>query len=308
MPVKTNEICGVLPVYKEKGMTSHDVISKLRRLYGIKKIGHTGTLDPNAEGVLIVCVNRAARFIELFSDSSKTYRAEIIFGRATDTDDITGKTIMEKPTAVSSEDLIHALKQFSGKIMQRPPIYSALKKNGKKLYDYAREGIEIEIPERPVVIYNIEAEEMDMLPETAVISVSCSKGTYIRSLCRDIGEALDTCACMGNLLRTEAGGISVEHALSLEQIEQVPFDKRGKLLLPVDDFLYAYPRVSSTDRGDHFIENGGELFSWNSADSFEFFKKGDLIRLYNSTGTFIGIGVFDSKDGNPCIRPKKLLV
>ena len=194
-------IHGIINVYKEKGFTSHDVVAKLRGIVGQKKIGHTGTLDPDATGVLPVCLGKATKLCDLLTDKNKTYEAVLLLGKTTDTQDITGEVLEEKSTeALTEEKVREAIEGFIGDYEQIPPMYSALKVNGKKLYELAREGKVIERKARPVKILDIQILEIDF-PKVRM-EVSCSKGTYIRTLCHDIGEKLGCGGCMESLIRT----------------------------------------------------------------------------------------------------------
>lgn len=305
-----NDISGVLPVYKPQGMTSHDVVDRIRRLYHLKRIGHTGTLDPNAEGVLIICLGKATKFISYFSDTDKSYRAEIIFGVATDTDDITGDVLIKATSQVTADALMAVLPQFTGTIDQKPPIYSAIKKDGMRYYDYARRGIDIDIPSRKTRIDEISLlADQSHFPDKAVIDVICASGTYVRSLCRDIGTALDTPACMGRLLRTAVGGIAVSDCLTLDALEAMDDVEKQAALLPVDRFLTGYPQVKSTQRGDHFIKNGAALYPWNVDGSLDSLSDETFVAIVDSGDSFIGIGkvVKDAKD-DPHVDPIRMLL
>lgn len=214
---------GFLNVYKPKGMTSHDVVYFMRKLTGIKQIGHTGTLDPFAEGVLPVCIGKATRLIEYLNDD-KEYLATVQFGSNTDTYDLDGVVTETFDKKISREDVITSLKDFEGEIFQTPPMYSAIKVNGKKLYDYARKGQTIEVAPRKVFIELISLENFDEAKQTAVIRVKCSKGTYIRSIAYDLGGKL---ACGGHLIkliRTRAGRFTLENSARLEDISKSPED------------------------------------------------------------------------------------
>ena len=202
-------IHGIINVYKEKGFTSHDVVAKLRGIVGQKKIGHTGTLDPDATGVLPVCLGKATKLCDLLTDKNKTYEAVLLLGKTTDTQDITGEVLEEKSTeALTEEKVREAIEGFIGDYEQIPPMYSALKVNGKKLYELAREGKVIERKARPVKILDIQILEID-LPKVRM-EVSCSKGTYIRTLCHDIGEKLGCGGCMESLIRTRVSTFRIE--------------------------------------------------------------------------------------------------
>ena len=209
-------IDGVINVYKEAGFTSHDVVAKLRGILRQKKIGHTGTLDPEAAGVLPVCLGKGTRLCDMLTDKKKTYETVLLLGVSTDTQDTTGTVLKEREVTCSSEEAEAAVESFLGDQMQIPPMYSALKVNGKKLYELAREGIEVERKPRPVHFYEIEILNMT-LPRIS-LRVTCSKGTYIRTLCHDIGEKLGCGAAMEKLVRTRVDRFSLENSHTLEEI------------------------------------------------------------------------------------------
>ena len=227
-------IHGIINVYKEKGFTSHDVVAKLRGIVGQKKIGHTGTLDPDATGVLPVCLGKATKLCDLLTDKNKTYEAVLLLGKTTDTQDITGEVLEEKSTeALTEEKVREAIEGFIGDYEQIPPMYSALKVNGKKLYELAREGKVIERKARLVKILDIQILEID-LPKVRM-EVSCSKGTYIRTLCHDIGEKLGCGGCMESLIRTRVSTFRIEDAKTLDEIETLKQEgKLAELLVPID--------------------------------------------------------------------------
>ena len=205
---------GVLNIYKPKGITSHDVVGIIRKFLGIKQVGHTGTLDPFAEGVLPVCIGKATRLIDYFDDN-KEYLATLQLGCATDTYDLEGKITSKSNKKIKREEFENELKNFSGEIEQTPPIYSAIKVNGKKLYEYARNGEEVKITPRKVEIFKIELRDFDETNQTATVKVNCSKGTYIRTLADDIGKNLDCFAHLIKLVRTKAGKFCVENSVQL---------------------------------------------------------------------------------------------
>ncbi|MBP5736715.1 MAG: tRNA pseudouridine(55) synthase TruB [Acidaminococcaceae bacterium] len=220
---------GIVNVLKPPGMTSHDVVSRIRRVYGVKKAGHSGTLDPDAAGVLPVFVGNATRLLEYAAADTKHYRAEGIFGIRTDTGDDSGKVLEAKSVPdITAADFEKVLQQFRGKIMQVPPMYSALKVNGKKLYEYAREGIVIERPARPVEVFRLTC--IKLYSPYFSLDIECSKGTYIRTLLEDIAASLGTCACMTFLLRTRAGDFSIKDAHTLDEIAENP----DRVLLPLE--------------------------------------------------------------------------
>ena len=216
--VNTKSCFGFLNIYKPAGMTSHDVVYKIRKITGIKQVGHTGTLDPFAEGVLPICIGKATRLIEYLTDD-KEYLATVQFGKSTTTYDLEGDVTSQTDKKVSENDILSALKDFAGEIEQFPPIYSAIKVNGKKLYDYARQGQEVEIKPRKVVIEKIELKKFDFESQSAEILVKCSKGTYIRSIAHDLGQKTGVGAYLTSLVRTKAGNFFVKNAIKLDDIE-----------------------------------------------------------------------------------------
>ncbi|MEG0310016.1 MAG: tRNA pseudouridine(55) synthase TruB, partial [Eubacterium sp.] len=286
------ELSGYLNVYKEKGLTSHDVVYKVRQILKTKKIGHTGTLDPNAEGVLVLCIGKATKMVQYLSDLDKVYEAEIIFGKETDTCDITGQVTEEKKADFTDQAFLNALSRFKGETMQVPPIYSALKVNGKKLYQYARAGETIDIPARSIFIKQLNAIETTHLPNRARFVVECSKGTYIRSLCRDIGKTLSTSACMGNLKRLRVGDFRIEYALRLSEINDLMAVERiDNVIMSPESALEHFRSVSSNDQGSRFLRTGNKLYQWNAIENYSDFEHEEILRLYDS-GEFMGIGRF----------------
>ncbi|KGX93129.1 tRNA pseudouridine synthase B [Pontibacillus halophilus JSM 076056 = DSM 19796] len=248
---------GILPLWKPKGMTSHDCVNRLRRILGTKKVGHTGTLDPDVEGVLPMCIGMATKLASYVTESAKTYEAEVYLGKATETEDREGAVIEEAQvsTELTIEHVRNVLDEFTGPITQIPPLYSAVRVNGKRLYEYAREGIEVERPAREVTISSIELMEerlsyTDDGGVTFPIRITCSKGTYIRTLCVDIGRALGYPAHMSNLVRTASGSFVQEEALTFDAIER--FAELGEVerhLEPLERGMRHYSRV--TVKPDH---------------------------------------------------------
>ena len=249
---------GILNVYKPKGMTSHDVVSFVRRQLKMKRIGHTGTLDPLATGVLPVLVGNATKLSDLIMADEKKYKARVTLGITTDTDDSTGEIIERKDVSVTEEKLKETVKKFVGEIAQIPPMYSAIKVDGQKLYRLARQGIEIERKPRYITIYSIDISNFDGI--SFDMDVHCSKGTYIRALCRDIGEALDTGAVMSELERTMSGVFTKENAYSFEQIENaVKSGEIENLLMPADSVLDDFLRIDVNSEYSQKIKNGIRL-------------------------------------------------
>lgn len=242
------QLFGFLNVYKPVGMTSHDVVAVLRRVTKIKQIGHTGTLDPFAEGVLPVCIGKATRLIEYLQDD-KEYLATVQFGASTNTFDLDGEKTFTSDKKVKKEEIIEALKSFEGEISQLPPIFSAIKVKGKKLYEYARKGEEVEIQPRKVFIENIELNSFDEESQQAQVLIKCSKGTYIRSIANDLGEKLGCGGYLVKLVRTQAGNFRVENSIQLDGI-----DVENNLLNPLD--VMDLPKISVNDEDLTRIKNG----------------------------------------------------
>lgn len=280
---------GFLNVYKPVGMTSHDVVSKLRKLTNIKQIGHTGTLDPFAEGVLPVCIGKATRLIEFLEDD-KEYLATVQFGVSTTTYDREGEVIYTSDKKLVSEDVKNALKIFEGEISQLPPIYSAIKVKGKKLYEYARSGQEVEIKPRKVTIENIELKSFDEKLQQAEILIKCSKGTYIRSIANDLGQKLECGAHLIKLVRTQAGRFRIENSVNLECLDVVE-----NLINPID--LLNYPKISATADDIEYIRNGRALKNKN-------LKHGSLVILIYNDNEICAVGIAD----NDVIKLKKVFL
>ncbi len=250
---------GILNIYKEAGFTSHDVVAKLRGILKQKKIGHTGTLDPDAEGVLPVCVGNATKLCGLLTEKEKTYEAVLLLGQETDTQDISGKILRTEEVKVSPEAVREAVESFQGSYDQVPPMYSALKIKGKKLYELAREGKVVERKARTVFLREISISRME-LPEVS-FAVTCSSGTYIRTLCHDIGQKLGCGGCMKSLLRTRVERFVIRDSLRLSQIEEKMAEGRiGDCLIPVDRMFGQYPKVQMKETGDRLVYNGNAFF------------------------------------------------
>lgn len=313
---------GILAVNKEKGFTSHDVVGKLRGILKQKKIGHTGTLDPDAEGVLPVCLGNSTKVCDLLTDSDKTYEAVIKLGLETDTQDITGKVLRECSAGnITKEIFWEAAGSFEGEYLQTPPMYSALKVNGKKLYEYARAGIEVERAPRKVFIRKLELLDWNEGEKEAGIRVECSKGTYIRTLCHDIGRMLGCGGTMKYLLRTKAAGFCLSETHRLSEIEEMAGggeEKIGEWIFPTDRIFSSYPAFGTAPDKDRLLLNGNVLGkkelmpengSGNAAGSDKEQCDRDLsvmngrgekedgkrIRLYDSSGEFRA--VYELKKG-----------
>ena len=281
-------INGIVNIYKEKGYTSHDVVAVLRKVVGQKKIGHTGTLDPDATGVLPVCLGRATKVCELLTDHDKTYEALLLLGKTTDTQDISGEVLEERnPGDLTEEEVRSCIESFIGEYDQVPPMYSALKVNGKKLYELAREGKTVERKSRKVQIHGIRILEMN-LPHVRM-EVDCSKGTYIRTLCHDIGEKLQVGGCMEELERTKVGRFLKEDAVTLDEVRQKMEQGEGaELFTPLDQIFAELPAVTVTDAKAWMSYNGNDLPERVLLEK-EAWTDGQEVRVYDSRKNFIGL-------------------
>lgn len=280
------ERSGVINIYKEAGYTSHDVVAKLRGILKQKKIGHTGTLDPQAQGVLPVCLGKGTKLCDLLADHDKEYEAVLRLGITTDTQDMEGNVLQESSVQVSEEEVRICILSFQGEQMQVPPMYSALKVNGKKLYELAREGKVVERKARSVTFHKIEVLWME-LPKVK-IRVQCSKGTYIRTLCNDIGEKLGCGGCMEELLRTRVERFALEDAVKLDEVQKAMEEGTvDSLILPVDRIFDQYPTAKTTTQGDLLVHNGNRLFSELLQEEPE--VESGYVRVYDSEDTFIGL-------------------
>lgn len=279
---------GVLNIRKEKGYTSFDVVAKLRGILHMKKIGHTGTLDPEAEGVLPVVLGKATKLVDLLTEKQKTYEALLHLGLETDTQDMTGTVLREKTVKVTEDEVRAVIDGFLGEQQQIPPMYSALKVDGKKLYELAREGKTVERKARTVHFYEIDIKKIE-LPYVR-FSVTCSKGTYIRTLCHDIGQKLGCGGCMEELLRTRSGNFVWEDSMTLAQVEEaVRNGTIGDRVISIGQVLKDYPEIFCTREGDRLLENGNALA--------ERFVRGEhkegWVRMCDSQGGFKGIYQWD---------------
>ncbi len=285
---------GIINIYKEKGFTSFDVVAKLRGILHIKKIGHTGTLDPDAEGVLPVCIGKATKVCELLTDKDKTYRAVVKLGVTTDTLDLSGKILSQVKSHICREELQAAAEQFVGEISQIPPMYSAIKINGKRLYQLAREGKTVERKPRNVVIHSLEIIHFSEENQEFTMEVSCSKGTYIRTLCDDIGQKLGCGAAMKELLRTKVGPFVLDEAVTLQEVEK----KRDQGLLPtlirpIDSVFTAYEKCAVSEDGMKILVNGNKL-PQNMLSYLA--KDGEKVRVYGADQKFYAIYEFVQKE------------
>lgn len=292
---------GVLCYYKPKGCTSHDVVYKVRKLYGTKQVGHTGTLDPLAEGVLVLMVGRAVKASEFLMSDTKEYVAKMRLGITTDTEDVTGTVTSEFSGEMPSRDNVKAtVSSFTGEIMQIPPMYSALKVGGKKLLDLARQGKEIERQARMVSVDRIEVYPTEKADEY-MLNTRVSKGTYIRTLCADIGKKLGTGAVMASLVRTCCGGFGIEDAYTEQQLSDMSMDERYALLCPVETLFDDCPKVVLGDFFARLGIHGCELYQKKLGTHLE---DGTLVRLYDKDG-FFALGRVMRFDDGSAIKPVK---
>ena len=301
---------GIINIYKEAGYTSFDVVAKLRGILRERRMGHTGTLDPQATGVLPVCVGKATKLCELLLDKEKAYEAVMLLGVTTDTEDMTGNVLKEQEARVTEAQVRAAAEKFTGVYGQVPPMYSALKVDGKRLYELAREGKEIERKPREVEIFentplSFEKDENGYV-KTVTLRVRCSKGTYIRSLLRDMGEYLGCGACMQSLVRTQAGAFSIETALTLDEVERARDEGRlSEILLPIDSFLMKYPAVSVLPEFLKYLYNGNQLERSMLAEEIVP-ADGDGFRVYDTEGKLVGLYLYRKEKKQ--LQPEKMFL
>ena len=294
-------IHGVINVYKEQGYTSHDVVAKLRGIVGQKKIGHTGTLDPDAVGVLPVCLGRATKLCDMLTDKDKIYEAVMLLGVETDTQDTTGQTVEERDISGLTEEAVKdAVAFFEGDYDQIPPMYSALKVNGKKLYELAREGKTVERKARKVHIYKIEIQSID-LPRVTM-TVHCSKGTYIRTLCHDIGQSLGCGACLEKLTRTKVSQFAISDSLTLKQIEICKEEGRlSEIVVPIDEMFAAYDSIVVSGEAARLAYNGNLIKECDAQKEKNILDEA-YVRVYDDTGKFIGVYQYHEREHAYLIR------
>jgi len=329
--MSSHELSGVLVLYKPCGMTSHDCVNRIRRLFGTKKVGHTGTLDPDAVGVLPILIGRAAKAADVLPDNDKVYRAGLKLGLTTDTEDITGE-VLSRDTTVDADgrnlytldDVKRVAADFVGEIMQVPPMYSALKRDGKKLVDLARQGIVVEREPRPVTIYSLEvslpdrdglssSDKVDCMMSDRdgnisepdyMLTVACSKGTYIRTLCADIGNALGCGGVMCSLTRLKASGFDISDSVTLETLESLGQSERECLLCPVESLFCDYPAVRLKPFFERLAHCGNELYQKKLGIDY---PVGQRIRLCGEGG-FFALGEVRSYPDGDAIKPIRLFV
>ena len=307
MTPQKNTFNGILNVYKEQGYTSHDVVAKLRGILKQKKIGHTGTLDPAAEGVLPVCLGKATKVCELLTDKDKTYQAVLHLGVVTDTQDMTGEILEQKDAAVSETEVREAILGFVGEYAQVPPMYSALKVNGKKLCDLAREGKTVERKARKIKILKITIDQI-ALP-FVTMTVTCSKGTYIRTLCADIGKALGCGGHMAELLRTATGSFSLENAIKLDDLKALAEQERAEeALLTMQEALRDFPVIKIAEGSTKLLYNGGKIQEKYFTKQPKALQEDEIAAVYDFENHLVGLYTLKKEETNFYIKPFKMLV
>ena len=298
-------INGVINVYKEVGYTSRDAVSRLTGILRQRKIGHTGTLDPAAEGVLPMCVGKATKLCELLTGHKKQYIAVMKLGIATDTEDTTGE-ITEKTNYpenwyeenLTAENLTKITDKFIGTQFQTPPMYSAKRVNGRRLYELAREGKVIERKPCEITVYGIEIKNIDIINRGITVIVDCSKGTYIRTLCKDIGEALGCKAAMKSLLRTRTGDFYLENSYKLDEIEKIVKENRlDEIIIPIEKIFHNLRRIDVTGYSSVLLDNGGivNMEEARLETGFDNIKDGEKFRMYNKDGEFKAVYCYYEK-------------
>lgn len=286
---------GILCIDKPQDFTSFDVVAKLRGILGMKRIGHAGTLDPMATGVLPVFVGTATKACDIMPDNSKSYRAGFLLGQTTDTQDITGKILTTSDKPVSEDDINKVLPEFKGKILQIPPMYSAVQVNGQRLYDLARQGIEVERKPREIEVEKINLIDYDEKTRTGNITISCGKGTYIRTIIHDIGGKLGCGGIMTSLVRTSASGFTLDDCYTLEQVQTAKDENRlESLILPVERVFNTLPEVRLNEHQTRLYRNGVKLdLSRVNGIKTDF----NLYSVYGFDGNFIGTALAEHDNG-----------
>lgn len=298
---------GILNIYKEKGFTSHDVVAVVRKILHMKKVGHTGTLDPDAEGVLPVCVGRGTKLADIIMDGHKSYRAILHLGTTTTTEDASGEVLEEKPVIFDEDKIREIVNGFIGELDQIPPMYSAVKVNGKKLYELAREGKVIERKPRKIRIYDIQIRRF-IPPCKVEMDVTCSKGTYIRTLCADIGEALGCGGHMAELTRTATGTFSLENAIKLGELKAMAeAGQVEKALLKLEDALTEYTKVFVSEKSAKLLYNGGKIRS-GFFKSEKAVENGQVVMVFDHEKNLVGLYTIIEEENDFFIKPFKMLI
>jgi len=287
-------INGVIVINKDKGFTSHDVVNVIRKIYSIRKVGHTGTLDPDATGVLPVCIGKGTKLADMLTFSDKSYIARVRLGLTTDTQDISGQVLTESKVNVSEAELLGAVSEYTGEIEQVPPMYSALKVNGQKLCDLARKGVEVERKPRKINIYSAEVSSFDGVEFN--LSVHCSKGTYIRTLCHDIGQHLGCGAVMTELQRTQSSCFTLDNAYTLSELKSMSEDELRLALMPIDSVFADYEAL--------YIDDNVRKRLCNGALCYVKAQEG-VYRVYGRDGAFLCIGEVKSDGSKNILKSQK---
>ena len=296
------DVSGIVVVNKHAGVTSNDIVIKLRRLFGTRQVGHTGTLDPMATGVLPVLIGRAVKASENITAENKRYTAHLKLGITTDTEDTTGTVLSKTDTLPKEEDVLAVCADFVGDILQTPPMYSALKVNGRKLVDLAREGITVERQARPITVHSLQA--VKLAEDLYELDVSCSKGTYIRTLCADIGAKLGCGGAMASLTRTESGPFSLSEAYTIDQLESMTEAERVSCVIPLENFFLDCPAVDLPAFYARLARNGCEIYQKKIRTDW---PVGTTVRMYHN-GVFFALGqVRDYPDGS-AVKAVKIFV
>ena len=296
---------GIICINKASGMTSHDVVNRLRRLYNTKKVGHTGTLDPMATGLLIVLVGNAVKASEYLMGGNKSYIAGLQLGMTSDTEDISGNITSRCETLPKKEEVLAVCKKFVGDIMQIPPMYSAIKIGGKKLVDIARSGETIDRDPRPITIHSLECRAVNEESGNYLLKIECSKGTYIRTLCADIGAALLCGGLMSSLKRENNCGFSLDHSHTLEELEELSVEERENLLIPIDKAFGDYTPLNLTPHHAGLARNGVRLFTSKVAPNS---SEMENFRLYESGKFFALAQVQKNNEGDSVLRVLKQFI
>lgn len=292
---------GIFNIYKPPGMTSFDVVSRIRKELKIKKVGHTGTLDPMASGVLVVCTGKATRLSQYITGSNKSYIGELTLGYETDTQDIEGRVLRYSRKKASREEIIETFQSFIGELNQVPPMYSAVRYKGKRLYELARQGKTVERKSRKVTIYNLDI--IKIYDNKVLFNVECSAGTYIRTLCNDIGYKLKTYGYMSYLLRTGVGNFRVEDSISLDLINRNNIYNMNSLILPMDKGLRDYPAIVFKKEDYIKIKNGIML----PVENIKNYDEKNIFKVY-SDDHFLGVGKIVERNGRKFLKMIKVLV
>ncbi len=294
---------GIILINKPSGFTSHDVVNKLRRLYNTKKVGHTGTLDPMATGLLIVLIGNAVKASEYLMSSEKCYRAGLRLGMTSDTEDISGEILTKCETLPKKEEVFATCAEFTGETMQIPPMYSAIKVGGKKLVDLARKGENIEREPRKINVYSLDPMCINEESGDYILDVKCSKGTYIRTLCADIGASLGCGGLMSSLDRRENCGFSIESAHTLDEIEALDMDAREKLLIPVENAFSDYAKLALNEHYTALAKNGVRIYLSKLCKNASELPLGQRLRIYDSETAFFALAeVAENDDGEKVLR------